>query len=82
MLLAVAARVHRLAIVTEDRESLIAELQTHGTRLRAARDDERDELDAIAKLLPRAIAAGVSRHEIARLTGVGRPWINRKLVDD
>jgi hypothetical protein len=57
----------------------MAQLREHGTRLRDARATERDELDAIAELVPRAVDAGVSRHEIARLTGVGRPWINRVL---
>jgi hypothetical protein len=61
------------------REDLIAALQRHGDRLRTARDAERDELDAIAELLPHAIEAGISKREIARLTGVGRPWIDRSL---
>jgi hypothetical protein len=61
------------------REDLIAALRRHGDRLRAARDAERDELDAIAELLPRAIETGISKREIARLTGVGRPWIDRSL---
>jgi hypothetical protein len=65
--------------VNADRETLIAELRHHGDRLRATRHTERDELDAIAEMLPRAIEAGISKREIARLTGVGRPWIDRSL---
>jgi hypothetical protein len=62
-----------------DREALIAELRRHGEQLRAARDAEGEELDAIAELLPLAIEAGITKVDIARLTGVGRPWINRTL---
>jgi transcriptional regulator with XRE-family HTH domain len=29
--------------------------------------------------VPLAIRAGISKHEIARLTGVSRPWINELL---
>ena len=62
-----------------DRETLLRELRSHGERLREARGIDRDELDAIAELLPRALDIGISKREIARLTGVGRPWIDREL---
>jgi hypothetical protein len=54
-------------------------LNEHGDRRRAARATDRRELSEIAKLVPVAIRAGISKHEIARLTGVSRPWINELL---
>jgi predicted DNA-binding transcriptional regulator AlpA len=37
-------------------------------------------MQAIAKLLPDALAAGISKREITRLTGISRPWIERLIV--
>jgi hypothetical protein len=68
-------------VVDADRESVVAELRRHGDRLQTVRRTERDELDAIAELIPRALDAGVTKRDIARLTGVGRPWIDRVLRD-
>jgi DNA invertase Pin-like site-specific DNA recombinase len=61
--------------VNSDRERLRAQLEEHGDRRRAARAVDREQLDAIAKLLPQALSAGISKREIARLTGVSRTWI-------
>jgi hypothetical protein len=58
-----------------DRERLRAQLQEHGDRRKAARAIEREELDAIATLLPQALSAGISKREITRLTGVSRTWL-------
>jgi len=56
---------------------LRAQLREHGDRRRQARDADRREMQAIAKLLPDALAAGISKREITRLTGISRPWIER-----
>jgi hypothetical protein len=61
--------------VDGDGERLRAQLQRHGDRRRAARAVEREELEAIAALLPEALRAGISKREIARLTGVSRTWL-------
>jgi hypothetical protein len=65
--------------VTDDQERLRAELQAEGDRLRAAELLSSDAHAAIAALLPSAIEAGLSKREIARLAGVGRPWIDKTL---
>jgi hypothetical protein len=65
--------------VTPDAEELRAQLLAQGEKLRAAqRADDQAHRD-IAKLVHPAIDAGLSRNEISRLTGVGRPWINKVL---
>ena len=61
--------------VSSDRERLRTQLKKHGDRRRAARVVEREQLDAIARLLPQALRAGISKREIARLTGVSRTWL-------
>jgi hypothetical protein len=68
--------------VDSDRERLRAQLQEHGDRRRAARAVEREQLDAIAALLPLALSAGISKREIARLTGVSRPWLEALIERD
>jgi hypothetical protein len=65
--------------VTDEQERLRAELKAEGDRLRAAELASSEAHAAIAKLLPSAIEAGLSKREIARLTGVGRPWIDKTL---
>ena len=61
--------------VSSDRERLRTQLKDHGDRRRTARAVEREELDAIARLLPEALRAGISKREISRLTGVSRTWL-------
>lgn len=53
--------------------------QALGAQVRGHLEADRDELEAIAELLPQAIRAGISKREIERLTGVSRPWIDRLL---
>jgi hypothetical protein len=65
--------------VIDDRDRLTARLREHGDRRRAARDADREELDAIAELLPRALGVGISKREVVRLTGVSRTWIDELL---
>jgi hypothetical protein len=63
--------------VPNERERLKALLREHGDRLREAQAVDHVEHEAIAELLPRALDAGLSKREIARLAGVGRPWIDK-----
>jgi hypothetical protein len=65
--------------VSDERERLKAELRMHGDRLREAQAADEREHEAIAKLVPRAIDAGISKREIARLAAVGRPWIDKTM---
>jgi hypothetical protein len=65
--------------VADDPERLRAQLREHGERRRAARATDREELQAIAELLPQAVEVGISKREIERLTGVSRPWIDQLL---
>jgi hypothetical protein len=65
--------------VADDRERLKAELRMRGDRLRKAQEAGQREHEAIAKLLRRALEAGISKREIARLASVGRPWIDKTL---
>lgn len=62
-----------------DAERLRAQLQAHGARRLAARQADREELAAIAQLIPDAVEAGVTKREIARFTGMSRVWINELL---
>jgi hypothetical protein len=73
-----APRIHSPA-VADDPERLREQLREHGQRRRAARETDREELRAIAELLPQAVDAGISKREIERLTGVSRPWIDQLL---
>jgi DNA invertase Pin-like site-specific DNA recombinase len=68
--------------VNSDGERLRAQLQDHGDRRRAARAVEREQLQAIVRLLPQALSAGISKREIARLTGVSRTWIEALIQQD
>jgi hypothetical protein len=61
------------------RERLVAQLKEQGERRRAAQTAEREAVAAIGKLLPKALDAGISKREIARLTGLSRPWIDELL---
>jgi len=63
--------------MADERERLVAELREHGERRTAALGTADDELREIAGLIPRALAAGIRKIEIARLTGLGRPTIDR-----
>ena len=63
----------------DDHDRLRAQLREHGQRLREAQATDARAHAAIAKLLPRALDAGISKSEIAELAGVGRPWINKTL---
>jgi hypothetical protein len=62
-----------------DRDEISALLLAHGEHLRRAAAISAEHHAAVAKLLPAAVEAGLSKREIARLAGVGRPWINRAL---
>jgi hypothetical protein len=53
----------------------------HGDRLREAQAADRREHEAIAQLVPRALDAGISKREIARLAAVGRPWIEKTIQE-
>jgi hypothetical protein len=75
-------RYRATALSPDDPERLRAQLRQHGERRRAARQADRDELEAIAELLPEAMRAGISKREIERLTGVSRPWIDELLRRD
>jgi DNA invertase Pin-like site-specific DNA recombinase len=68
--------------VDSDRDRLTEQLRVYGDRRRAARAVEREQLDAIAMLLPQALSLGISKREIARLTGVSRPWIEALIKRD
>ena len=65
--------------VSDERERLRAELRMHGDRLREAQAADEREHNEIAKLVPRALDAGISKREIARLAAVGRPWIDKTM---
>lgn len=58
---------------------LRARLAEHGNRRRAALEQASAELDAIAELAPAALAAGITKVEIAKLGGVSRPTLDAKL---
>jgi hypothetical protein len=65
--------------VTADPDALRAQLRAEGEKLREAQRADVEAHAEIAQLIPAAIAAGLSRHEISALAGVGRPWINKIL---
>jgi hypothetical protein len=65
--------------VTADPDELRAQLRAQGEKLRAAQRADDEAHTEIAKLVRPAVDAGLSRHEITRLAGVGRPWINKIL---
>lgn len=62
--------------MADERERLKAELQKHGERRQAAEATSKAELERIAEVIPQALAAGITKVEIARLTGVSRPTID------
>lgn len=66
----------------DERELISAQLRVCGERLRQAQAADQAAHDAIVELLAQALAAGLSKREIARLTGVGRPWIDKSLRDN
>jgi hypothetical protein len=59
----------------EIREALAA----HGKRRVAARRKAKQESDAIRALIPRALDAGLSKSEIARLAQITRPALETML---
>ncbi len=63
----------------DDRQRLTEQLREHGRRRHEADAASRRELDAIAALLPAALAAGISKREIARLARVSRPTLDAML---
>jgi transcriptional regulator with XRE-family HTH domain len=65
--------------VPDDRDRLLEQLQAKGDRRREVQSAEREVLDEIAALLPAALSAGISKREIARRTGLSRPWIDHLL---
>jgi hypothetical protein len=64
-----------------DAEALRTELRELGERLRAAQDADAETHSQIARLLPAALDAGLSKREIARLSGASRPWMDKVLRD-
>jgi hypothetical protein len=68
--------------MSDGADELRERLREHGDRRREAREADRREMQAIAELLPAALAAGISKREITRLTGISRPWIERLMPDD
>jgi hypothetical protein len=67
--------------MTVDPEALRAELLAEGERLRAAQRADAQAHAAIARLLPAALEAGLSKREIARISGVSRPWMDKVLSE-
>lgn len=65
--------------MSRDQERLLAELERQAELRRAAETSERQALDAIAELIPQAIAAGISKREISRRTGLSRVWMDEML---
>lgn len=62
--------------MADNREQLVTRLREHGDRRRAAQATSKQELERIAKLIPTALEAGITKRDIARLTGVSRPTID------
>lgn len=57
------------------------QLAAHGKRRTAARKRAKEESDAIRTLIPKALAAGLSKSEIARIAGITRPALDTMLRD-
>ncbi len=70
---------HYTRAVSGNRDALLARLAEEGDRRRTAQATERAAVEAIAKLIPRALNAGISKREISRCTGLSRPWIDELL---
>jgi hypothetical protein len=58
-------------------DRLAARLQVHGARRESALATAHAELEELRRLVPAAVAAGLRKSDIARLTGLGRPTIDR-----
>lgn len=56
-------------------------LTDHGKRRTAARRKAKQESEAIRDLVPRALDAGLSKSEIARLAQITRPALDAMLRD-
>jgi hypothetical protein len=65
--------------MASEKDRIAAELRRHGDRRRRGLETAQAELDAIGALLPEALDAGLSKFDIHRLTGVGRPTIDSLL---
>ncbi len=65
--------------VDDEAARLLAELRDRGARRKAARETDREELAAIAAILPHAIELGIAKREIARSTGLSRVTIDELL---
>ena len=74
-----ASAAYARANLPTDPDSLRAQLQEHGDRLRELDLSRREEHEAIARLIPEALQAGLSKREITRLTSVSRTWIDEIL---
>jgi hypothetical protein len=60
-------------------DQLRAAITAHGDRRRAALATAETELDEIAKLAPRALAAGMTKVELSAIGAVSRPTLDAKL---
>jgi hypothetical protein len=65
--------------MTDERAKIRRELQQYAAKRRRSLDAAEVALNDIADLLPSALAAGITKTEIQRLTGVSRPTIDRLL---
>jgi hypothetical protein len=62
-------------------EEIAAALAKHGRARTRARTKAKTESDAIKALIPQALAAGLSKSEIARLAEITRPALDTMLRD-
>jgi hypothetical protein len=62
-----------------DPNRLAERLAAHGARREAALTAAHAELEELRGLVPLAVAAGLRKSDVARLTGLGRPTIDRWL---
>jgi DNA-binding transcriptional regulator LsrR (DeoR family) len=65
--------------VSDQRDELLRQLGEHAESRRRALEDASAEMEEIARLIPAAIEAGISKREISRRTGVSRTWIDELL---
>jgi hypothetical protein len=60
-------------------DDIRAELARHGRARTRAREKAKAESEAIKGLIPQALAAGLSKSEIARLAQITRPALDAML---
>jgi hypothetical protein len=65
--------------VSVARDRLLRELDRQADLRHAAQASAQEAMAEIARLLPAAIEAGISKREISRRTGVSRTWIDELL---